>query len=354
MAALLLAFGLAGGYLAQRVGLPMPFLVGALTVVGAFTILAYNMAGRRVRFPQNLRKLFIAFIGVMIGSNFSRELISVLPSLWLVFAAMLVFVVVTHALGYAFFRRVGRYDPVTALFAAMPGGLIEAVTLGEAAGGDVRVLSVQHFARIVIVVLTIPFLFLLWTGETVGSASGQAFAVGEWGVFDLGTIGALAVGGLVLGPVLRLPAAHMMGPLLLSAVVHGSGLTTTVSPDWLLSLSQLVIGVGLGTMFTGVTVRMILRTFGLGAVSVAMMLAVGTAFAEVLHQVMPLSFDALFISFAPGGVTEMGLVALSLGVNPVMVSANHLFRITLTVFVVNLAYRRLGFEQSARSAGRDV
>ncbi|WP_233417190.1 AbrB family transcriptional regulator [Halovulum marinum] len=354
IAALLLALGLGGGLLARLPGLPMPFLVGGLTATGVFTVLAFNLAGRRVVFPQQLRKLFVACIGVMIGASFSRDMVSVLPSLWLVFVAMLVFVALTQTLGYALFRRVGGYDPVTALFAAMPGGLIEAVELGGAAGGDVRILSVQHFARIVIVVLTIPFLFLIWTGESVGSAAGQGFGPGVWGAGDLALIAALALAGLYLGPRLRLPAGHMMGPLLLSAAVHGGGLTETVSPRWLLDLSQLVVGVGLGTMFTGVTLRLILRTFALGLLSVAVMLSIGAGFAAALHRLTPLSFEALFISFAPGGVTEMGLVALSLGVNPVMVSANHLFRITLTVFVVNYACRALGFATRApRQGGAD-
>ncbi|MHA3978105.1 AbrB family transcriptional regulator [Halovulum sp. GXIMD14794] len=346
--ALLLALGTLGGFAAQALGMPMPFLVGGLVTIGIYTIVMFNVAGREVRFPQKIRKVFIAFIGVMIGGAFSRELVSVLPSLWLVFVAMLLYVVAAHALGYQFFRRIGRYDEVTALYAAMPGGLIEAVAMGEAAGGDVRILSVQHFARVVITVLTIPFLFLIWTGHTVGSAAGMTFEAGGWGLVDLLVISALAAAGLGLGRVVKLPAGHMMGPLLLSAIFHGSGLVDTVSPAWLLSLSQLVVGVGLGTMFTGVTLRLILRTFGLGAASVAMMLALGAGFAVVLHQLVPLSFEALFISFAPGGVTEMGLVALSLGANPVIVSANHLFRITLTVVVCNVAYRRFGFRKKRK------
>lgn len=344
-AALLLALGTLGGFAAQAVGLPMPFLVGGLVTIGIYTIVMFNLAAREVRFPQQVRKVFIAFIGVMIGSAFNRDLISVLPSLWLVFVAMLVYVVLTHAIGYQLFRRLGKYDPITALYAAMPGGLIEAVAMGEAAGGDVRILSVQHFARVVIVVLTIPFLFLMWTGNAVGSAAGMGFDSGIWGAWDLVMIAALAAAGLGLGLLVKLPAGHMMGPLLLSAVVHGSGLVDTVSPNWLLNVSQLVIGVGLGTMFTGVTLKLILRTFGLGVVSVTMMLSMGAMFAVVLHQIVPLSFEALFISFAPGGVTEMGLVALSLGANPVMVSANHLFRIILTVVVCNVAYRKFGFRK---------
>ena len=63
--------------------------------------------------------------------------------------------------------------------------------------------------------------------------------------------------------------------------------------------------------------------------------------------VPPLQFveeplDVLLISFAPGGVTEMSLVALSLQANPAFVTLHHIFRILMTVVELSLAARLLG------------
>ena len=46
-----------------------------------------------------------------------------------------------------------------------------------------------------------------------------------------------------------------------------------------------------------------------------------------------------FLSFAPGGVSEMGLIALSLGISPVMVAAHHMLRIFFTVFIAGIVTR---------------
>lgn len=59
----------------------------------------------------------------------------------------------------------------------------------------------------------------------------------------------------------------------------------------------------------------------------------------------PVSFAALLISFAPGGVTETSLIALSLGIAPVLVTTHHLFRIFFTVTAagfVTVRDQRLG------------
>ena len=50
-------------------------------------------------------------------------------------------------------------------------------------------------------------------------------------------------------------------------------------------------------------------------------------------SVTNINFSALFLSFAPGGVSEMGLIALSLGISPMMVAAHHVFRIFVTVLI---------------------
>ena len=331
----LLLLGLLGGSLALIAGFPMPFLIGSLAFTGAFTVVASESSGRTFEFPPLLRRVFIAVIGVMIGATFSKELVAALPGIWLTICAMVVFVILAQAIGYAVFRFVGKYDRVTALYAGMPGGLLEAVVLAEEGGGDARIISVQHFARIVLVVFIVPMLFLLFSGEAVGTAGGESFARGSYGLTDILVIGLLAVAGLFVGPGLRLPASYLMGPLLLSAVCHATGLFSTHGPEWLLWLAQLIVGVGLGTMFSGSSGRQLLRAFGLGAVSVSLLLVLGGVFAFVLDRYLPFGFGPLFISFAPGGVTEMGLIALSLGANPVVVAANHLFRITFTVFVAS-------------------
>lgn len=336
----LLAVGSVGGFVAASIGLPMPFLIGGLAATAGVGI-AWKGAGHgALAFPEPLRRVFVSVIGVMIGASFSPDLLVVLPTLWAAVLAMVLFVVLANGINYVLFRRLGGFDRTTAIFAGMPGGLIEAVSLGERAGADISTLSIQHFARIVLVVVVVPLIFFVVEGHAVGSAAGQGFAARSWAAADVVEIAVLAPVGMWLGPRLRLPAGHLMGPLLLSAALHGAGVLDVASPPWLLAVAQLVVGVGLGTSFSRVTVGMLVRSFGLGAVSVGAMLLLGAGFAVALSHVMPLGFEALFISFSPGGVTEMGLIALSLGINPVAVSANHLFRIMFTVFWATFLHRR--------------
>ena len=59
------------------------------------------------------------------------------------------------------------------------------------------------------------------------------------------------------------------------------------------------------------------------------------------------SFQILLMCYAPGGVVEMGLIALSLGVSPIMVTLHHVVRIGFTVIAIPLIGRRFLADQNA-------
>lgn len=339
--ALMLGIGLLGAGLAWVIGTPMPFLMGALASVGFYAAVRTARGRPDAQFPKPLRRLFVAMIGVMIGASFTADLLANLPAIWPSLLAMVGFIGVALGVGYVIFRHLGRFDKVTAFYSAMPGGLIEAVSLGEEAGGNVRILALQHFARIVVVVVTLPLLYLLWTGQAVGSAGGQSFEAGPWGWLDVIELFGLAFVGIWIGPYLWLPASHLVGPLILSAGLHGTGVLHLSGPFWLLALAQLMVGTGLGTSFAGAQLRDLARAFALGIVYVSAILCISYGIATGLSAILPFGFDTLFVSFAPGGVTEMGLIALSIGVSPVIVTVHHVFRIAVTVAVAGVLAKRL-------------
>ncbi len=330
----LLALGLIGGTLASLIGLPLPFMLGSLIFSAIYT-LGWSQQGRAVQYPKSLRFYFIAVIGTMIGTRFTPELPGLAAQMWPSFLAVLLFVIVAHGYSYLVLRRVGGYDLPTAVYGALPGGLIEAVVLGEKAGGDVRILTVHHFTRIIFVVLMVPLLFLWLGGESVGSSGGQTMENGPVHALDIGLIVLLSAVGMWIGRVLKLPAGQLIGPLLLCGAGQVTGVIELHNPGWLLNLAQLVVGAGLGAQFAGVTGKLLLRACALSAVTVSGMLAIGAGFAIVMSQVVPGGFEPMFISFAPGGVTEMALIALSLDASPVIVTAHHIVRILFAVVEVS-------------------
>lgn len=332
LTALLLLFGAAGGWLLSLLGAPLPYMLGSLlTSALAVAFFQYHFPKGYV-FSQRFRMLFVGVIGVMIGAQLRPEVAALLPLMLISIPAMAVFVLSAHAMNYAIFRRLGGYDKPTAYFAGSPGGLIESITMGEAAGADVRLLTLMQFLRIIAVVALVPVGMSIWEGHPVGSAAGLGFgpgAGGDW--LGVALVMALAVAGVTLGNWLRLPAGQLLGPLVLAGALVLTGVVEITAPPWLVAGAQVVLGTGLGVRFTGMSRAMFVKGMGLSLVSVAGMLALGVALSLIVARLSGLPVDMLVVSFAPGGVVEMGLIALSIAANPAFVTMHHLVRIFMTV-----------------------
>jgi len=344
-----LLIGAIGGGLLWSFGAPMPFLLGGFLATGLAVLTGVKVLGEPLSFPVQLRTAFIVVIGVLIGGSVDGDLLGAFRSSWMSFLAVLAFVLIAQAGNYVIFRRIGGYDRQTAFFGGTPGGLIESITLGEEAGGDARILTIQQFARIILVIMTIPFLVTLWHGSAVGSAAGASFAAEQAGLSAVDWIVLTLTGaiGFVIGKRLKLPAAILTGPVLLSALVHGTGLSDAYPPDLLVNVSQWIIGSGLGMRFAGLDRATLTKALGLAVISTIFMFSVGFALALGLSQFIELDLIVLFIIFAPGGVIEMGLIALSLNANPFFVTLHHLLRIAATVLMGSMMAKRWKRESRA-------
>jgi len=347
-----LVIGVIGAAIANLLHLPLPFLLGAFLASIVASIADISFAGLHPKLPMPFRNLFVTVIGVAIGGTFRPDLFDHLSGLILPLIGVVIFVILAFLGNYLLFRRFGRYDQETAFFSAMPGGLIEAVALADTAGAKTEIVSLQQFSRIALVITTIPFLFLVVTGHTVGSQAGLTLAGrGMPNLPDALILLVCALLGLYGGRAIRLPAALLVGPMLLSAIAHTSGLTDAGPPGWLISVAQVIIGAGLGARYRGFKLHAIRKAGGLAVLSVGFMLVLGVIIAAILHQITAQNFGALFISYAPGGVTETALIALSLGANPVFVTSLHVARILLTVVISGWFVRQFA-RKRARTSGR--
>ena len=337
----LLAIGLAGGLIAAAIGTPLPFMLGALVAVALAVTVGQRVLTVPTTFPHRIRTGFIAVIGVMIGGTFNLSLFAEGGSLVLTGLGVALFVPLAFWANYQILTRIGGFDRMTAFCAGMPGGLIESIAFAEQSNADLRVVTTQQFLRITLLVSGLPLLFSLYAGEAVGSAAGISLAAPAGTLVDWLILLASGVVGYFGGRALRLPAFMVVGPMIASAIVHVTGWTDAGIPAWLIAVSQLVIGTGLGTRFAGVDAQLMRRIFGLGLLSLGAMLSIGIAIAAALSVLTPYPLPVLALCFAAGGLIEMALIALSLNANPVFVTGHHILRIILTVVVASTLFERI-------------
>jgi membrane AbrB-like protein len=334
---LTLALGATGGTLGWVLGLPLGFLLGSLIAVGVTAAMGWRLAGRHVLLPVRLRMSFVPVIGVAIGGAFTPAVLAQATG-WLgSLAALALFMPLAHGIGYAVYRRAGL-GRAEAYFGAVPGGLLESIQLGEEAGADVRVLTLLQFLRLILTIMAVPVIFVLVTGQAVGSAAGVQMTGAEVPLTlheVLVLIGA-GLAGVALGRALRLPGWIITGPILASALAHALGWVHGVPPGWLISATQVVLGTGLGARFAGLDRAALPRIARAAVVNAALALSLAFGFALSLGPLVGEPVAAVFLAFAPGGLAEMSLIALSLKMSVAYVTVHHVARIALAVIMARL------------------
>lgn len=337
-----LAIGAVGGAIFYALNMPLAWMMGAMVLT---TIAA--LAGTSLHVPGRLRSVMVSILGVLLGSTFTPEALDRVMEWPLTLASLALYLALVTSILYVYFRRVMGFDPATAYFSATPGGLSEMVIVGRAMGGDDRSIALVHGARILLVVLTLPFWFRYAYG--VGSAGGGAgnASLADLGWLDGGVLLACAIFGPIVGKWLRLPAYRIVGPMLASAAVHIAGVTSSAPPMELVATAQVVIGSSIGARFAGAPLGWVLKIIASSIGSTSLMLGATVGFALVLAPLSGIPFAPIVLAFSPGGLAEMSLIALALGIETAFIATHHVARITMIVFAAPLIFKKLGVKPPA-------
>jgi membrane AbrB-like protein len=331
-----LIIGAGGGWAANLLQFPLAWMIGAM---GATTLAA--ALGAPVAMPKIFRTVMVAVLGLMLGSGFSPEILG-RASEWMLSLAMLAaYAAAAGGAGWVYFRRVWGYDRVTAYFSAMPGGLTEMVLVGTEMGGDSRIISLTQSSRLLLVVFALPFAFQAFVGYDPALRPAPGLPLSDVSTSDLAILALCGIAGFLGARAIKLPAAALVGPMVLSAAVHMAGWTAAKPPNELIAAAQVVVGIAIGCRFAGVTLRLIGRTLLAAAGGTVVLLTATILFALGLSGALDLPGEALILAFSPGGLAEMSLIAIAIGADAAFVATHHIVRIFLIVVFAPAAFRLL-------------
>ena len=221
--------------------------------------------------------------------------------------------VIVVCFGTLLFRIAGRYDPATSFFCAVPGGLGPMAIIGEGFGGDPRIIPMVHAIRIVLVVFIIPAYLVFGEAITLPDRDQAMMGTTAMSWRDIGMATLSSILGVIIGWLIRLPAAALIGPMLVTAAAYMAGFIEGRPPEFLIVLAQIVIGASIGARFAGLDYRKLARPILLAMISAVVMLFIAIIAAKLGASWVGTSIAALLLAIAPGGLAEMSLIAPYIG-----------------------------------------
>ncbi|KZL03745.1 MULTISPECIES: AbrB family transcriptional regulator [unclassified Pseudovibrio] len=326
-----LAIAGAGAGLFSLLGFPAAPLTGS-----ALAVSLGGLLGAPVIVPLWLRTLCFIVLGTSIGSGVSPAVIDAAITWPASFLALGISLILSMLISRAILVRFFGFDAYNASLASSPGHLSYILSMAADSKADVTRIGLAQSTRVLFLTICVPLFVSLLFEET-----GASFLP----VQNISLLSAvyLLLGAAVVGTIflkMKLPAAYLLGGMLVSSLGHVSTLTPGKMPDWATLSSFLVMGALIGTRFKGVSLDLFAKAIGAGIV--VTLITVGMAILGVV-LVMPLvglDPSLLFVAFAPGGVEAMAAIAVQSGLDPTFVAAHHVFRLLLLTFVVPLLLRR--------------
>lgn len=341
MIPVLTAFGVAGLGVAlfHWLALPLPWLLGPIGACLVAALLRVPLGGIK-QLNDGMRTI----LGVAVGATLTPAVLVTLPAMWPTLLMVPVMIAAIGLVGVPYFQRLCGYDFPTAYYATMPGGLQDMIAFGEEAGANVRMLSLVHATRVLVIVVSLPFLMKgIWEADLTRLPGAPASTVP---LHELALMLVCCIAGWKLAKRIGMFGASILGPLILAALFAMTDLLHNRPPAEAIWAAQFFIGMGIGSKYAGITLAEVRRDLVAGLGFCALLILLTIVFVEAIYGLNLAPGMEALLSFAPGGQAELTVLALIVGADVAFVVAHHVLRIFVVILGAPVAVRF--FEPSPR------
>ena len=282
------------------------------------------------------RKIGQAMVGLSIGFAIADS------NLWAVSSQLPLFIFLTSfmlfcgsGIGY-FYARISQTNLLNAMLATVPGGVATMSGIAAEYDRNVSLVAMVQTLRITSVILIIPLI----AGISELNIERTAFSLQDYSVNNdpiylcLLTLAIISAGlGIKIATKLRIPAASFFGTLVVG-IIFNSGISYLpyihnfdfTPPQAISIVGQILLGITVGEAWSN-RVNITGKNVTYAFISVAMTIMSGFVAATIATQLTSWDWLTCMLVTAPGGSTEMILVALALDHNPEIVTVAHSVRL---------------------------
>jgi membrane AbrB-like protein len=325
-----------GGLLFDFLRIPLPWMLGPLTV----TLLYNALSSQRARWPVHFRNAGLIVIGYSMGRTITFETTQqILANLPGMAAATLLTVLFCLGTGYITHRRTG-ISLASGVLGSMPGGLAQMIILSEEVrDADVTVVTLMQMTRVLAVVFIVPFVAIHGMAHPHSGVLPLSGTAVPWNLAVLPAILAAPLGAW-LAYLLKLPIPFLLGPIFATTAAVLAGCPAPPVPGPLIRTAQLFFGIYMGIVITLESLRRLGKVLPYALGSAVLLVAFTYLVAFGLMVVTPANLLSAFLGTAAGGLAEMGIVALALGADVTFVLSYQLFRLFSILLVMPPLLRR--------------
>jgi len=324
---LVILISIPSAIIAEFFSIPLAWFLGPMLI----TSLA-SLMGLKIKMPRLILSSILILLGLYIGNYIDKNLFAQMDQWIWTSLIMLVYIIFSVLIVSKYLEKFSKYDKKTSIFSAAPGALGPLMILAEDEKTDLSQVATSHLIRLIIIITFFPFIVSSF--YDVKSIEIAQVVVQNQNLNHLIILIITSIILIYFFDKLKIPAALLAGTLIASGSLQIAGIATyQISPD-IIDYCLLVLGASVGCRFADKTFSEIGRNALHSFVATFLLVVLGVIAALVAGLIIDKDFFTLLLSYCPGGIYEVAVIAIFFDLDPEFVSFHHIIRLLMILFVV--------------------
>ena len=133
-----------------------------------------------------------------------------------------------------------------------------------------------------------------------------------------------------------IPAALLSGTLVASGILQISEVASYKLPEQSINYCLLILGASVGCRFADKSVNEVAKNTFHSFIATLLLVVLGVIAALIAGYFVDTDFLTLLLSFCPGGIYEVAVIAIAFDLDPNFVAFHHIIRLLMILFTVPL------------------
>ena len=324
---LVVTISIPSAVIADFFNIPLAWFLGPMLITSLASLMGLNL-----KMPRLILSSILILLGLYIGNYIDKSLFTQMHQWVWTSLIMLVYIILSVLIVSKYLEKFSKYEKKTSIFSAAPGALGPLMILAEDEKTDLSQVATSHLIRLIIIITVFPFIV-----NSFYDVKGVEIAKEVIENQNLNHLLILIISSIILiyfFDKLKIPAALLSGTLFASGFLQITEIASyQISPD-VIDYCLLILGASVGCRFADKTFSEIGRNALHSFVATFLLVVLGLIAALVAGLIIDKNFFTLLLSYCPGGIYEVAVIAIFFDLDPEFVSFHHIIRLLMILFIV--------------------
>ena len=324
---LVILISIPSAIIADYFNIPLAWMLGPMIAVSLAAL-----GGIKVKMPKLALSSILIVLGLHIGNYIDQNLIDQMREWVWTSAIMFIYILLSIFIVSKYLHKFSGYNTKTSIFSAAPGALGPLMILAEHEKTDLSQVATSHLIRLIIIITVFPFF-------VINYSTNEALVVDKFNFLDQNHFNLLI---LIVSSILLIllfdkvgvPAALLSGTLVASGILQITEVASYKLPEQSIDFCLLILGASVGCRFADKSLKEVVKNTFHSFIATTILVTLGLLAAIAATYFVDTDFLTLLLSFSPGGIYEVAVIAIAFDLDPNFVAFHHIIRLLMILFTV--------------------